>query len=364
VPYLIELPWIGKHAQPISIGLVVILVTYISVVVGELVPKTLALSSPEKASLLVTPIISKFVKYASPIVRLLSSSTEKLMSCFGFQPQTEQNLTQDEIEIVIDQGAKSGALNDAEHQIVDRVLRLSDRVVQTVMTQRKDVVWINISDSREAILDKIKSAPHSYFPLCDGEIDSVVGLVKTRDVLYRLGIMNENSQVELPQAQDSGKKDLITGSSLKQDCLQPLFVPDTLPALRLLEQFREKEMHIAIVLDEYGSFEGLITSHDMLEAIVGELSCKSTSHEPTVVERGDGSFLVDGKATTDELKELLGVAELYEEEEEEYHTLAGMILSLLGKIPSIADSVIWNGWRFEVVDMDDNRIDRVLVSRV
>ena len=213
------------------------------------------------------------------------------------------------------------------------------------MTSRKDVVWIDINDDIALCLDKIASSHHSHFPVCDGTPDKVIGMVSVKDILLKV---NNRQIVDLHT--------VITS---------PLFVPENLPALRVLNQFKESGTHIAVVLDEYGSFEGIITLNDFMEAILGEMTEeRGTPDDPMVVTRDDGSLLIDGKLAVDELKKVLGVSSLFEEERDDYKTLAGMLLALLGKIPAIGETVEWDKFKFEIVDMDDRRIDRVLVSKL
>jgi putative hemolysin len=338
------LPYIGPYGEIISFVIVVIGITYVTLVIGELVPKSLALTYGEQITLTVAAPMRLFMKVTYPFIHVLSGSTNSVLRLFGVKEAQEQEITQDEIEIMIEQGTESGALDETEQEMVTGVFRLGDRLVSLLMTQRKDIVWLNINDPLDVTLATIADSNHSHFPVAEDSLDTILGMVSIKDIFRAL---KDTKSVNL--------KALLT---------PPLYVPDNLPALRILSQFKEHGTHLALVLDEYGSFEGIVTLNDFMETIVGELSSDDDGDEPAVVTRPDGSWLIDGGLANDELKELLHVQSLYDEERGEYHTLAGMILSLLGRIPSIGDSVTWEEFTFEIVDMDGNRIDRVLVAKV
>ncbi len=338
------IPWIGQYSEILSFGVVVCAITYITIVVGELVPKTVALNHAESIALFMARPMRAFLKMTYPFVSLLSSSTNLVLKLLRVGKSSEPEVTQDEIEIMIEQGAESGVLEETEQEMVERVFRLGDRLISLLMTPRKDVVWIDYNDPIDVNIEKMATSNHSHFPLCDKTPDKVLGMINIKDIVLHL------------------KKGTL--KDLKTILTPALFIPDNLPSLRVLNQFKENKTHIAVVLDEYGSFEGLVTLNDFMEAITGEMSQNPGTEEPAIVTRSDGSWLVDAQLVNDELKELLSVNTLHEEEQGNYQTLAGMLLSLLGRIPSIGDTTEWGGYRFEIVDMDRNRIDRVLITRL
>jgi putative hemolysin len=344
--YLFEdLPYVGQHSEAISFGVVVVSITYITIVVGELVPKTVALNHAEAIALIMAKPMRALLRATYPFVRILSGSTTGVLRLLRIQEASGQDVTQDEIQIMLEQGAESGTLDEAEQKMVEGIFRLGDRLISLLMTKRKDVVWIDIHDSVQTNLEKMTESHHSHFPVCDGTLDKVIGMVNVKDIL-----------VKVKNRQDLDLHEVLTA---------PLFVPDNLPALRVLNQFKVSGTHIALVLDEYGSFEGLVTLNDFMEAIIGEMSTGGGAMEaPQVVRREDGSWLVDGQLAVDELKELLGVQELYEESRGDYQTLAGMVLTILGRIPETGDTLTWESFKFEIVDMDENRIDKILISRL
>ena len=343
VDFVKHLPFHVPYAESISFGVVVILISYITLVLGELVPKSVALAHAEVIALFFARPMGAFMKVAYPFIHVLSASTSFCLSAIGVKGKAVHELTQDEIEFVLEQGAESGALGETEHEMVEGVFRLGDRLISLLMTPRKDVVWIDVNDPAAVSLSKVEESLHSHFPVCDGTLDKVLGMISVKKVFTHL---KEGTQI-----------------NFREGLATPLFIPDNLPALRVLKQFKEHGTHLAIVLDEYGSFEGIVTLNDFMEIITSELASPVEGDEQAIVQRPDGSWLVDGAIANDQIKDLLNVSTLYEEDRGEYQTLAGMLLSLTGRIPSISEVIEWEGFSFEIVDMDGNRIDRVLVRR-
>ena len=339
-----RISFLAPYSHAISLGVVVLGITYLSLILGELVPKRLALNSPERiACALATPMRLVAV-LAFPAVRLLSLSTEVVLRLLGVQPTAEPPVTEEEIKILIEQGTQAGVFEAAEQDMVERVFRLGDRHVGVLMTPRTEIVWLDVEDSSEQIQSRITSTVHSRFLVAQGALDQVLGIVHAKDLLAR---SLEGQPFDL------------------KACLrQPLFVPESMRALKVLELFKQSGTHLALVVDEYGGIEGLVTLNDILEAIVGDLPSIDEAAEPPVVQREDGSWLLDGMLPVDEVKELFQLAQLPEEETGTYQTLGGMVMSHLGRIPSAADHFEWAGLRFEVIDMDGHRVDKVLVAPV
>lgn len=333
---------LAPYSQAISLAIIVAIITYLSLIVGELVPKRLALNNPERiATALITPM--RFLaKAASPAVSFLSHSTNAALRVLGMKPSTEPPVTEDEIKIMIEQGKQAGVIEKTEQDMVERIFHLSDRRVYTLMTQRADIIWLDVNDPVEAIQVKAASG-RSRFPLCEGSLDHVLGVVKMKDLLARS----------------------LAGQALdlKSALRQPLYVPESMRAFKVLELFKQSRTHIALVLDEYGSIQGLITLNDILEAIVGDIPSSDMPNEPLIVKREDGSWLVDGAMPVEEFKKIFQIAELPNEKLGEYQTLGGFVMMYMERIPKPTEHFEWDGLRFEVMDMDGHRVDKVLVMR-
>lgn len=337
-----QVTWLQPYSDLLSFALVVGLITYLSLVIGELVPKRLALSYPEKIACSTARPMRRLSRLAAPLVALLSVSTNTVVRLLGIQDTEEVTITEDELRVLIEQGTEAGTFEAAEQEMFGRVLRLGDRPIRALMTPRTDIDWIDLDASREENRELIMESPHSRFPVCRGTIDECLGVVRLRSLLTTY----LNSQDPNPDLE-----------SLLQS---PLYVADSTRALKVLEMFKASGTHIALVLDEYGGVEGLVTLNDLVEAIVGDLPALEDEEEPMVVQREDGSWLLDGLLPVDELKRLIVREDL--PEEEGYHTLAGFIINHLGRIPTAGDSLEWEGISFEVVDMDGRRIDKVLMT--
>lgn len=335
-------PILATYSQAIALVIVVIIITYFSLVVGELVPKRLALNNPEGIARRVAFPLRWFSSITAPLVHLLSASTNLVLHLLGNNaPSAELPFTEEEIKVMFQQGKEAGMFEEAEHDMVERVLRLGDRKVGTMMTSRPEIIWLNLEDSAEVNRQKIVEVSHTRFPVCQGSLDEILGVVQVTNLLASCL---------------SGKAFELTGS-----LVQPLFIPESTRGLKVLEQFQETGNHIAFIVDEYGVIQGLVTLNDILEAIVGDIPRIDESETPQIVRREDGSWLMDGVVMIDELKELFDIEEFPGEKQGNYHTLAGFIITHLGKIPTAAEYFEWEGLRFEIMDMDGNRIDKVLV---
>ena len=336
---------LAPYSEAIGVGIVVLLITYFSLVLGELVPKRIALNNAEKIAARMAGPMTQLSRLATPLVALLSHSTNLALRIVGYKPSQEPSVTEDEVKMMIYEGARTGVFEETEQEIVERVFRLGDRRASSLMTYRTEVVFLDTEDDLQKNLDKITSSGHSRFPVCKGSPDVILGILQVKDLFA--------------QGQCGQALDLVSA-------LKPAeFVPDNMPALELLEHLRERKNHLALVIDEFGGVSGMVTINDLLEAIVGDIpTLEDKIEDPQVVRREDGSYLLDGMLSTEELKDLLGLAELPNEAEASYETLGGMIMTEMERIPDTGDVIDWNSWRFEVVDMDGYRVDKVLASRV
>jgi putative hemolysin len=339
---LADISWLAPYSQPLSLGFVVLVITYLSLIVGELVPKRLALNNPERIAAVIASPMRALSRLAYPAVHLLGLSTEFVLRAFGMSPAMESPVTEEEIRTLIEQGTQAGMFEEAEQEMVERIFRLGDRRVSAVMTPRTEIIWLDRGASVEEIRHTITTSVHSRFLVADGSLDNILGIVHAKDLLVHcLGA----------QAVD-----------LTATLHQPLYVPESMRAPRVLELFKQSGTHIALVIDEYGGIQGLVTPSDILEAIVGDLPVAGEQFEPLAVQREDGSWLLDGMLSVDEFKELFDLGHLPGEDQGVYQTLAGFIIMQLGRIPATSDYFEWEGLRIEVVDMDGNRVDKVLVT--
>jgi len=331
-----KVPVLAPYSEGIGLATGVLIITYFSIILGELVPKRLAIQNPEKiASRFAQPMLL-FSKLLSPVVRFLSFSTNVTLRLIGIRPSNEPPVTEEEIHVLLDQGTQAGIFEEAEQDMVAGVFRLNDRRVYSLMTPRTEILWLDVRDTADEILKKLAEGPYSRFPVCQGSLDNVLGIVKARELL---------------------KRSLAGDPIHLKECLSPaLFIPETTFASRALEVFKESNKELVLVIDEFGGVTGLLTINDVLEEIVGDIE----TGEPQVTQRQDGSWLLDGMLDIDEFKELFHLGIL--PNEDDYETLAGFVLTSLGKIPHSADQFEWEGLRFEVVDMDARRVDKVLVT--
>lgn len=340
--YIVDVPMIGRYHEEVSLGLVVIVITYVSLVVGELVPKRLALRHPEAIATYVAYPLRWFTWLSSPMIFLLNLSTDTVCRLLGRSQGGEPPVTEEEIKTLVQQGTAAGVFEESEQDMVEAVFRLGDKTARTLMTPRTQIAWIDLEDSPARIREKIIGSGHSRFPVAAGSLDKVDGIVQAKELLGHI----------------------LAGYSLDLKALmqQPLFVPRTVTALEVLEVFKKSGQHIALVVDEYGGIEGLLTHHDILEAIAGDIPLDGKPTDPKAVQRHDGSWLLDGMLSVDEFKEIFNLEVLPGEKRDAYQTLGGFVFTSMGRIPSVSDAFEWNGLRIEVVDMDGKRIDKVLVS--
>jgi putative hemolysin len=321
---------------------VVLIITYLSLVLGELAPKRLALASPERIAALVAGPMRTMAAVARPLVRFLSASTNLVTHALGVHSVDQTAVTPEEIRILVEQGTQSGVFEEAEQDMIESVLHLDERRVGSLMTPRTQIVWIDVEDPVDVIRVKVTSSRHSRYPVCESSLENVLGILRTKDLL----------------AQSLACQPLDLRSILQT----PLFVPETTSALRMLELFKEQKRHIALVTDEFGSIQGIVTHNDILEAVAGVMPSADEPAEPGAMRREDGSWLVDGLMDADMFKALLEIDELPDEALEIYQTVGGLVMHQIGAIPAVGQVFEWEGFRFEIVDMDGRRVDKVLVQ--
>ena len=342
--YLGTFPFLAPYSKTLGVGIVVVILTYFSLVVGELVPKRLALGNAERIAPIVSPVMRALSAIASPIVHLLSASTRMVIKLLGAKLPSKPATTPEEIRVLVQIGRDSGVLEESEQDMIEGVLRLDERPVGGFITPRKQIVWFDLNDTPKDILQKLEKSRYSRYPVMHGSLDTVLGIVRAKDVL----------------AQCLAGRPL----DLKAILRPPLFIPETMSSLKALELFKEKATHIALVIDEYGGIEGIVTHNDILEAIVGYIPSAGEPVQAQATRREDGSWLVDGLLHVDELREIFELDRMPEGAYSVYHTVGGFVISQLRAIPSPGQSFLWENLRFEVVDMDGRRVDKVLVTPI
>lgn len=339
---LARIPWLERAANTVALILVVSVITYVTLLLGELVPKSIALNNPERIASAVSRPMRFFAFIARPIVRFLGLSTKGVLRALGVRPSLEPSVTEEEIRALLEEGAEVGAIEEIEQDMVESVFRLNDRLASSLMTPRPDIVWLDLEDAVEELQRKLLEAPYSRFPVAEGSLDNLVGEVHVKDLLVHL----------------------LEGKpfDLRAVLRKPLYVPEIMPALKVLEAFKQSGTQMALVIDEYGGVQGVLTLTDILEAIVGEIPTAGVEEGPQAIQREDGSWLVDGMLPIEEFKEIFEIETLPAEEQGRYQTVAGFVVMELGEVPSPADYFEWAGLRFEVMDMDGPRVDKVLVT--
>jgi putative hemolysin len=330
-----------RAAEPLGYGLVIGSITYLSVVVGELVPKHLALKSPEGIACAVAPLMALISRIAAPVVWLLDASTKLIFRLFGQSTESESAVTEEEIRTIMAEAETAGVIETDERKMIAGVMRLGDRAVRGVMTPRTDVDWIDLNDSPSEIREILINTPHSRIPVAEGHPDNMLGVVQARELLA--ATLREEAL------------------DIRKHIRKAPIIPDTLDALDALEVLRQAEVPMALVHDEYGHFDGVVTPADILDAIAGAFRSDEGEAEPEAVQREDGSWLLAGWMPADEMAEQLGVSL---PERRNYETVAGLVIGELQHLPNAGEAIETLGWRFEVVDLDGRRIDKVLASRI
>ncbi len=340
-PLLSSIPLQPSYKEQLANGLAILIITYLTLIIGELVPKRLALNHPEPIAAVMAIPMRMLSTVTAPIVYLLSASTETVLRVLGIRPSTEPQVTEEEIRVLIEQGTEEGTFEEAEQDMVERVFRLGDRPVSALMTPRPDIVWLDLEDTAEENRKKIIDSSYSRYPVCQGGLDNVLGIIPVTDLLARCFC--------------GEALDLTVGLR------PPVFVPESTRGLKVLELFKQTVTHMALVVDEYGVIQGLVTLNDVMIEIVGDVPSIDGEDDPQAVQREDGSWLLDGMLPVEEFLELFDLEELHPQEHSSYQTLGGFVITQLGRIPAAADHFEWQGMRFEVMDMDGNRVDKVLV---
>lgn len=336
--YLNTIPLLAPYSNAFATAIIVIGVTYFTLVLGELLPKRIGLANPEVIAKALAKPMYFISRVTFPFIWLLSRSTLALVKLFGLKRRSDNNVTEEEIKAIISEGTSSGAIEETEQEIIERVFHLGDRNITSLMTHRTDIVWLDISEEGESYKRKIRQAPHSVYPVCDGQIDHIKGIITIKD-LYAAGNL----------------------AVLKDVMKKPLFIPDNNSAYQVLEKFKETQVHAAFIVDEYGTFLGMITLNDILEAIVGDMP-EIGADDYDMVKRDDGSYLIDAQIPFYDFLSEFEMEDMMAEFEQEFDTLAGFILHHLEHIPVTGEKLTWKHFTFEIVDMDAHRIDKILVT--
>lgn len=333
-------PALASFGQSLALFTVVGTITFFTVVLGELVPKRIAMTNPERIAALVAQPMTLLSRLATPLVRLLSLATEGVLRLLGIQDGQEESVSEEEIRLLVQQSAQAGVIEEMEQEMVERVFKFGDQVLQALMTPRPAITGIDIRASEQKNRAIVQDAPHTRFPVYDGDLDNIVGIVRSKDLLS--GCLSDNA--------------FVPNTVLEA----PLYLPGSMNALQALERFKESGTDIGLVLDEFGGLDGLVTLIDILEALVGDIPTAEELSQPLITRRDDGSYLVDGLLAMDEFQEAFGLEHM--PGEDSYQSLGGFVLYMLGDIPREGDAFEWNGRRFEVIDMDGNRIDKILLT--
>ncbi|MBC3808835.1 HlyC/CorC family transporter [Undibacterium seohonense] len=348
MPKLEHLPMIGQFAREIALVIVVVGITFSSLILGELLPKRIAMQYPETVASLIAAPMQWLSRMMGPFVKILTITTEALLRLMGLHQPKNNAVTEEEITGMLKEGTDAGLFEKTEHEIVSRALRLDDQRVAALMTPRMDIDFIDIEESLDYNLAKIAASPYSRFPVCKGDLSNVIGIIHGGHLF--------DQAIE---------KQSIVNVDIAEAVTPPLFIPETLSAMQLLETFKKNRAEFALVINEYGEIEGIVTLSDVLGALVGDVAAIDNNQEADSVQREDGSWLIDGGISFDRFREVLATDVRFPEESSgSYHTLAGFVLTHFGYIPKSSEYFEWAGFRIEVVDLDKNRIDRLLVSEV
>lgn len=336
-PYLEKIDAIKPYAATISTVIIVIIVTFLSILFGELVPKRIAIMNPDKIAKIVAVPIKALSTISYPLVWLLSSLSTGIFKLLNIKPTKDNQVTEEEIKAMINEGSEMGAIEEEEKDIIERVFHLGDRNITSLMSHRTDIIWFDVNEEGSSVKEKIKEFQHSVYPLCNGTIDDIVGIIYVKDMFLK------------PDA------------PLEELMRKALFIPENNSAYQVLEKIKQTKIHYAFIVDEYGSLLGMITVKDILNAIVGEMP-EEEDDEYVIIERKDGSYLIDGQIQFYDFLTKFDKTIWINEGENEFDTLAGFILHELKRIPATGDTFEWRGFDFEIVDMDGQRIDKVLVK--
>jgi putative hemolysin len=337
-PYIERIDFLSRYADLVATTIVVIIVTFLSIVFGELIPKRIGLLNAEKIAKAVAAPMRGFATMTFPIVWLLNKTGNLVFRIFNIKRTRDELVTEDEIKAIINEGTESGSIEEEEKEMIERIFHLGDRNITSLMTHRSDIIWFDVEDNEEKVRDKIVKEPHSVYPICEGSIDNIKGMVSIKD-LY-----------------------IIDDFTRFKDVVQPaLFVPENNTAYQVMERFKETKKTSCFIVDEYGSLQGIITLNDILEAIVGEFPQDGGVLDYEIIAREDGTFLVDAQIPFYDFLSYFNKADWAGEDDYSFDTLAGCILHELERIPQTGDKLNWRGFDIEIIDMDGHRIDKVLV---
>jgi putative hemolysin len=341
---LADVPFVGDYAEPISVGVVVVVTTYLSLVIGELVPKQLALRNAEGVAARMAGFLTGLARVTQPLVHVLNASTEGSLRLMRIKPAEGPDVTEEEVRLMLAQATAQGIFEPMEEEMVDQVFRLADRKVGALLIPRTEIDWLDVNDSPDMLREEVIDSGHSRYPVAEGELDKILGVVMAKDLLAQS----------------------LSGQPFNlRTILRPaLFVPESTPALKVVERFKQTHSQLAIVIDEYGGVEGLVTSGDIMSSIVGDIPEPDEEYESGAIQREDGTWLIDGMYSIEEFQELFDVETLPEANEGYYQTVGGFVMASLGQVPEAGDHFHWAGLRLEVVDMDGRRVDKVLVTRL
>jgi len=339
VPHIEQVEFLRPYAETVATTIIVIIVTFLSIVFGELIPKRIGLLNAERIAKVVAPIMYGFARVFHPVVWLLNATSNLFFRLFKIRRTKDESVTEEEIKAIISEGTESGTIEEEEKQMIERIFHLGDRNITSLMTHRSDIIWFDINDNEEKIKEKIVSEPHSVYPICDGEIDNIKGMISIKD-LY-----------------------ISDDFTLFKHLMKPaLFVPENNTAYQVMEKFKETKNHSCFIVDEYGSLQGMITLNDILEAIVGEIADAGDIDGYEIVPREDGSYIVDAQIPFYDFLSYFDRTDWLDEDEHQFDTLAGCVLQELERIPKEGDKLKWRAFEIEILDMDGHRIDKMLVT--
>lgn len=342
-PYFEQIPVIGIYAKDISMVTVVAVITYLSLIVGELVPKSIALSNPEKYATLFSPFMIVLTKISYPFVCLLSLSTKLVNKLIGLKGGEERSMTQEELKMILNQSSREGILDKEESDMLNDVFRFSDKHANDLMTHRTDVVALYLNNTEKEVLSTIAEKHFSKYLLLDKSIDNVVGVISVKDIILMIG-----NQAPF---------------DLKSIAQPALFIPESLYAKKVLELFKKNKNKFGVVVNEYGGTEGIITLHDLTESVFGDILEENETEEEEVIQRQDGSFLVEGSMNIDDFMERMGIMFFDDLKQEDFSTVGGMAMFFIGNIPKAGDTFEYRNLKFEIMDMDNGRVDKLLVIK-
>lgn len=330
----------APYSSVLSFVIIVGGITFFSLLIGELAPKRIALNNPEKIALRMARPLKMLSHITYPFVKILSISSNILLKLVGSSPSSQPLVSEEEVKYLIKEGTEAGVFEEAEQDMMESVLKLGNKPIGALMTPRTEIEWHDVEDSLEKFHETITQSSRSVFPIGKGSLDNVLGVIHTKDYLSRK-LLNDTFPLE----------------EIIKDCL---FILESTPVLKVVEMFKRSAIHIAFIIDEHGVVQGLVTINDVLESIIGDISLTG---EPESVQREDGSWLIDGMLPLDEFKKIFNIEKWPGEEKGHYHTMGGLILVHFGRIPSVGNNFEWNDFRFEVVDMDGRRVDKILVTK-